>query len=281
MRISSIDFVSQSVEVMSLNLMMPDHDEKYLAKAIIGLDADEITPKFYAFDSSGTRKFYDYVLKPREVVVRAQLNPKYKLNEQNSDLRDELYRTISSARDSSMTMIFKNRGASVAQLTGTITKFEVPHFSRVPELQLTIKCKDPILRALTHVVLEHDNIGATHPYEIDDAMSTYPHGLEFEAVLQAAMPTFTIQDTAASPSWKFELAPPGGFLAGDILRVGTESGNKYVKLVRASVETPIMNVVVLGSLWPIIFPGYNAFYSNYSGQIHWNSFSYRPAYWGV
>lgn len=281
MRISSIDFVSQGVEIMSLNLMMPDHDEKYLAKAVIGLDADEITPKFYAFDTTGVRKFYDYVLKPREVVVRAQLNPNYKNLEQNSDLRDELYRAISSARDSSMTMVFKNRGSSVAQLVGTITKFEVPHFSRVPELQLTINCKDPILRALTRVVLEHDNLGATHPYEIDDAMSTYPHGLEFEAVLQAAKPTFVLQGEETNPSWKFELAPSGGFLNGDILRVGTESGNKYVKLVRASVETPIMNAVTLGSLWPIVFPGYNPFYSNYSGQIHWNSFSYRPAYWGV
>lgn len=281
MRVSNIDFVSNGVEVMSLNFRMPEHNEKYLAKAVIGLDADEITPKFYAFDTTGTRKFYDYILKPREVVVRAVLNPNYSINEENGDLRDELYRTISSARDSTMQMVFKNGATSVAQLTGTIVKFEVPHFSKVPELQLTLKCQDPILRAITSVLLDHTDLGATQPYEVTDAISTYPHGVLFEAVLQAAKASFVLQDKETNPSWKFEIVPQGGFLAGDILLVSSEIGDKKVTLTRGGTTTHLLNFVSVGSLWPIIFPLYNEFYSNYSGQIHWNSMSYRPAFWGV
>lgn len=281
MRVSDIDFVSGKVEIMSLSLRRPPVDAKYLTKAIIGLDADEIVPKFYAFGLVNREKFYDYTLPPRNVVVRAVLNPNYGNNEQNSDLRDELYRAISSARDSSLMMVFKNGAVSVAQLTGNITKFEVPHFSVVPEIQMTIKCKDPILRAITFVLMDHDDIGPVHPFEITDAISTYPHGLVFEAVLQEAHPTFVLQDKETNPNWKFELAPQGGFLAGDILRVSSEFGDKYMTLERGGVVTPQIDFFTFGSLWPMIYPGYNEFFSNYSGQIHWNSVSYRPAFWGV
>ena len=281
MRVSDIDFISGNVEIMSLSVRMPPVDAKYLTKAIIGLDAEAITPKFYGFGLVHREKFYDYTLPPREVVVRAVLNPNYGNNERNADLRDELYRTISSSRSSSLMMVFKNGAVSVAQLTGNIIKFEVPHFSMVPEVQLTIRCPDPILRAITYVDMGEDDISPVHPFEITDAISTYPHGLVFEAVLLSAQPTFVLQDKETAPSWKFELAPQGGFLAGDILRVSSEFGDKYVTLERAGVVTPQIDSFLFGSLWPVIFPGYNEFFSNYSGQIQWNSVSYRPAFWGV
>lgn len=281
MRVSDIDFISGNVEIMSLSLKRPAAAAKYLAKAVVGLDASEIVPKFYAFGLQNSAKFYDYTLPPREVVVRAVLNPNYENREQPSDLRDELYRTISSRRDSSLMMVFKNNAVSVAQLTGTIVKFEVPHFSVVPEVQMTIKCQDPILRAITYVWMDQDDLTSTHPFEITDAISTYPHGLVFEVVLLSAQPNFTLQDKETNPDWKFELAPPGGFLAGDILRVSSEFGNKTVTLERDGVVTPQIDSFVFGSLWPVIFPGYNEFFSNYSGQIQWNSMSYRPAFWGV
>ena len=281
MRVSDIDFISGNVEIMSLSVKRPAIDAKYLTKVILGLDADAIVPKFYAFGLQSRAKFYDYTLPPREVVVRAVLNPNYENREQNSDLRDELYRTISSRRDSSVMMVFKNNAVSVAQLTGTIIKFEVPHFSIVPEVQMTIKCPDAILRAITYVEMRPEELGQTHPFEITDAISTYPHGLKFEAVLQGGQPNFVLQDKPTDPDWKFELAPTGGFLAGDILRVSSEFGNKYVTLERGGVVTSQVDSFLFGSLWPVIFPGYNEFYSNYSGQIIWNSVSYRPAFWGV
>jgi hypothetical protein len=281
MRVSDIEFISDNVEIMRLALRMPSYDDKYLAKAIIGLDASEIIPKFYGFGLVNKERFYEYTLPPREIVIRAVLNPNYIINEQYSDLRDEMYRTISSTRSSSVKMVLKNGATSVAQIIGTITKFEVPHFSKVPEIQLTVKCDDPIFHAITHVEVLHDHLGSTQPFELNDAISTSPHGLNLEVRLLEAQPTFVIQDREYDPNWKFEVAPSGGFLVDDILCISSEMHNKYVYIERGGVETHIADFITFGSLWPIIFPGYNEFFSNYSGAVEWVSFNYRPAYWGV
>ena len=281
MRVSDIEFISEDVEIMRVALRLPDIDDKYLAKAIVGLDASEIIPKFYGFGLTNKERFYEYSLPPREVVIRVQLNPNWQLNEQHSDLRDELYRTISSSRSTSIKMILKNGTQSVAQIIGTITKFEVPHFSKVPELQMTIKCDDPILRAITYVEMHHEDLGPTEPFEVVDAISTAPHGMDMEFTLLTPKPSFVIQDKADSPSWKFEVAPNGGFLAGDMLCIRSDKGHKQVYVERDDVTTHLANSITFGSLWPIIFPGYNEFYSNYSGEVEWMKFVYTPTYWGV
>lgn len=281
MRVTDIEFISDEVEIMSVSLKMPAFDEKYLAKAIIGLDASEITPRFYGFGLTNKERFYEYTLKPREIVIRVVLNPNYELNEQYSDLRDELYRMISSSRSTSVKMILKNGASSVAQIIGTILKFEVPHFSKIPELQMTIKCDDPIFRGITHVEMYHDDLGPTEPFEVVDAASTCPHGVDMELTLLAAKPSFVIQDKATEPTWKFEVAPNGGFLAGDMLCVCSERNNNRVFVERGGVQTYLSDSILQGSYWPIIFPGYNEFYSNYSGQLEWMKFEYTPAYWGV
>jgi len=281
MRVTGIEFISDDVEIMTVSLRMPQYDDKYLAKAIVGLDAAEILPKFYGFGLANKERFYEYNLPPREIVVRVVLNPNYQINEQYSDLRDELYRTISSSRSTSIKMILKNGAQSVAQIIGTIVKFEVPHFSKVPELQLTLRCEDPIFRAISYVDLDHYDLGPTEPFEVMDAISTSPHGFDMEVTLLTAKPTFVIQDKATNPNWKFEVAPNGGFLAGDILCICSNKHDKQTYIERGGVKTHIANYITFGSLWPIIFPGFNEFYSNYSGEVEWMKFEYTPTYWGV
>jgi len=281
MRVSAVDLISNNVNVMTLGLRRPSTADKYLAKAIIGLDADEIISKFYAFSLAGDKRFYDYALGTREIAMRVVMNPNYILNEQPSDLRDDLYRTIAASRTGTVLLVLKSGATSVAQIEGQIIKFEVPHFSKIPELQLTLKCEDPIFRAINDVVFEHGSLGlgAAQPYELTDAISTSPHGLFMDLTLQTPGASFTIQDPPGD--WKFELAPQGGFFAGDRLRISSEYANRYVTLERSSVVTHIANSLVVGSIWPIVFPGINSFNSNYSGNIHWNEVSFRPAYWGV
>ena len=73
MRVTGIEFISDDVEIMTVSLRMPQYDDKYLAKAIVGLDAAEILPKFYGFGLANKERFYEYNLPPREIVVRVCL----------------------------------------------------------------------------------------------------------------------------------------------------------------------------------------------------------------
>jgi hypothetical protein len=281
MRVTEIEMISNNEEVFSLGLRNPGVGDKYLAKAIIGLGADELTPKFYGFGLVGGAKFYDFSLPPREVVIRIVLNPNSILNEHYSDIRDELYKAISSTRSGEVLLMLKAGATSVAEIKGRITKFEVPHFSRVPELQITLKCDDPLLRGTTTEYLRQPELGTTQPRKVTDAMSTSPHGCVMKFTFTAAVPTFIIQDKAETPNWQFSVSPTGGFLVGDVLTVSSERMKRFVSINRGGVTLSQANKVSAGSLWPVIFPGLNEFYSNLEAEVTWDEVSYRNAYWGV
>ena len=123
------------------------------------MDAEEIVPRFYGFGLTTTSplntkpRFYDFGMKPRNVVIRVVLNPRYKLDETYADIRDELYRNISSNRTGLIVLHFYYGATTVARLTGFITKFEVSHFTQLPEAQITIRCDDPMFRAINSVML--------------------------------------------------------------------------------------------------------------------------------
>lgn len=288
MRVNTVDVIANEEEIFSLGLRLPSTKDKYLAKAIIGLDADELSPKFYGFGLQGGLKFYDFSLPPREIVMRIVLNPNYHLNERYSDLRDDLFRAIAANRTGEMTVILKNGAISVAQIKGMITKFEVPHFSKVPELQITLKCDDAILRGITSTVIVAADLVSpaaiilgTNGRRITDAVSTAPHGCVMKFAFTSAQPTFTVQDKATSPNWAFTITPSGGFLNGDVLHISSEYMNRYVNIVRSGSTLSQANRVAAGSLWPVIFPGANEFYTNISTGFTWNEVSYKTAYWGV
>lgn len=285
MRVTSLDLISDDLNIINVSLRLAPQTDKFLAKGIFGLDAAELIPKFYAFGARDGSKFYEHALRPREIAMRIVLNPNYVLDERPSTIRDELYRFISANRSGELRVVLRAGASSVAQVTGRITKFEVPLFSKVQELQITLVCEDPIFRAVSDVDLDEVNLGDTWPYTITDAISTAPHGLlmEWEA-LDDSLTTFGIQDEVTDPNWYFRMTVPTAN-TGDILRVSSVYGNKYVSIESASVETMIASEILTGSLWPVIFPGQNEFYAWDAGTdpSAWQlkTVSYKRAYWGV
>jgi len=282
MRVTSVDLVMDEIKPINIGLRQPPDTDKYLAKSFFGLDAQEIIPKFYGKGLSTGRKFYDFASSKREIVMRIVLNPNYVLNERASDLRDDLYRSISANRNGEVKVVLRNGATSIAQIFGMITKFEVAHFSKVQELQLTILCRDDaIFRSITDVELDAGDLGSAIPYEITDGLSTCPHGMFMEFEVHSTVDTIYIQDKETDPDWKFELVFPLDFLDNDIIQISSNHNDKYVKLIRGGSELAIANSVSAGSLWPMMFPRTNTYYTNPIGEITLNEFSYKPAYWGI
>lgn len=285
MRVTGLDLISNDLNVISVGLRQAGEADKFLAKGIFGLDAAELTPKFYAFGANDGSKFYEHSLKPREIVMRLVLNPNYTLNERPASIRDDLYRFVSASRSGELSVVLRSGASSVAQVTGRITKFEVPHFSKIQELQITLVCDDPIFRSISDVELEEPQLGTSWPYYINDALSTAPHGMlmEWEA-LDDDLTSFGIQDASADANWFFRVSLPSAD-TGDILRISSDYGSKYVSLEVASVETMIASSIETGSLWPVVFPGENVFHPWEVGTdpAAWklNRVTFKPAYWGV
>lgn len=254
---------------------------RYVVRSILGIDAEQLIPKFYSRGAQSGDRFYEYTMKPREIVVRVVLNPDYRINEDVAELRDELYRLISNRRSGLVQLQFRSGGTTVCVIDGMITKFEVLHFTQVPELQITFDCPDPIFRAMNPVKILPGDLPTGSPIIIPDDKSTAPHGFSFKVEYTGLASTMTIQDHATTPEWQFSIAPTGGFAAGDILSVSSEYRNKSVYHDKTPGGGPIMDKVVSGSVWPQIWPGGSIFYFNNSANWHWLELEYYPAFWGL
>ncbi|MET0786275.1 MAG: hypothetical protein ABWY25_06175 [Paenisporosarcina sp.] len=282
MRITSVSlYSSENVEAITFNLRNPDPEDQYMIRAMAGLDSEEIIPRFYGYGLTSKTKYYDFGMKARDVVIRAVLNPRFILNETYSDIRDRLYKTISATRNGKITLNFSSGTTIVAKIEGFITKFEVPYFSQLPEVQLTVRCDDPMFRAINAVVFLPANLPTVNPIILPDSLSTAPHGFSMQVTFKTNTPSFTIQDVPTNPEWKFKIIPNGGFLTNDVLYFSSEFTNKYCYIVRSGATTYLIDRIETGSLWPLIFPGQNTFHFVDIAAINWNRIEYYASYWGV
>jgi hypothetical protein len=283
MRITSIGLLADEIEAIQFDLRNVQSQSPYMIRNIAGLDAEDIVPKFYGFNIDKDKRFYDFKMRPRDIVMRIVMNPRYKLNESVSDIRDRLYKAISASRSGELTLEFRATGTTVAQIKGYITKFEVPYFSEVPELQITVRCNDPMFRGITPVNLEPADLDGvtTNPVTVVDSFSTAPHGFKFEIEIGATLSTFTIRDKSSDPEWEFQIVPASNFLNGDTLYFSSEFTDKYLYMVRGGVTTHLLDKVEPNSVWPVIFPGFNTFHFVDIASFIWNSIRFDAAYWGV
>lgn len=282
MRVTSVGLYSSLYEeAITFSLRDADPTAQYMVRTIIGIDAEEIIPRFYGFGLQTKSRFYDFGMKARDIVIRVVLKPRFNLDESYSDIRDELYRAISANRTGIVMLHFNSGATTVARIPGFITKFEVPYFSREPEAQITVKCDDPMFRGLNPVLYLPAQLKTTNPVIVADSLSTAPHGFSFQVTFKATTATFTIQDVQTNPDWQFIVTPNGGFLSGDKLYFSSDYSNKYLYMVRGAATTYLVDRINPASIWPVIFPGGNSFHFVNIAQFDWNNLEYYPAYWGV
>lgn len=279
MKITSVELhTANSSDFATLSFRDPQNLNPYNVKGIDGLDADDIVPRYYG-GSGGSAKFYNLTLEKRTLVVRIGLNPRMSQAESYSNLRDDLYRFISSSRTGLIEVQFKNALATIATISGFVTKFEAPHFEKTQEVKLTISCDDPLLRAPNPVTVDLDDLLPAETV-ITDAFSTAPHGFIFGMDIATPRASILITDPD-DDSWSFEVTPAGGFLADDILIFSSEYNDKFLYLVRDLEEIHLADKISAGSVWPIIFPGVNTFSFDEPAGLSWTLIEYRPTYWGV
>jgi len=285
MRVTNVALYSGSnqaaVEAITFSLSRSDPSAQYMVRNMIGLDGDELIPRFYGFSLNTKQKYFDFGMKPRDIIIRIVLNPRFKLDESYSDVRDTLYKAISAARTGLIALHFNSGGTTVARIFGFITKFEVPHFSPLPEVQLTIRCDDPMFRAINPVLYDPTELKTTNPIIIADSLSTAPHGFQMQVTFKANAASFTIQDAPTTPEWLFKVIPSGGFLTGDILNFSSDYTNKYLYITRGASTIYLVDKIQPESIWPIIFPGATTFHFVDIASFNWNKIEYYAAYWGV
>lgn len=279
MKITSVEFHPDGSDaVCVLSFRDPTRQNPYNVKGITGLDADEIIPRFYGI--SGATAFYNLMLVKRTIVAFIELNPDYSLNQSPSSLRDDLYKMIASSRKGTIDIWFKNGDEVIASISGRFIKFEAGHFNKLSEVQMTVKCDEPFLKAPDPVSLTVVGLDPSLTI-INDPLSTAPHGLKFELGVEAVIASLVFEDPD-DDTWSFTITPAGGFLVGDVIHFSNEYNEKYLYMIRAGNTIHLADGIAPGSIWPIIFPARDNKLSVSSGaSLDWVAISYYPTYWGV
>ena len=279
MRVTGVELHPVGSDVVqTLSFRNPGRAFPYNVKEITGLDADAIVTKYYGSSGIGNDLFYNLMIEKRDVVMRIGLNPDW-TDLSYSELRDALYKLISSSRTGLVDIWFTNEAGAVAILSGWVTKFESPQFVQSPEVIISFKTKDPMLKAPVPVTPPVANLPSTNAH-IPDPVSTAPHGFEFILTFTGAMASLVISDPRDA-SWSFTVTPAGGFLTGDVLHFSSDPNDKKLYIVRAESAIYLADKIASGSVWPIMFPGDNRFSLSTPGSVHWTSISYFPTFWGV
>lgn len=282
MKVTSVDLYSPNFsEAITFSLRENDPRSQYMVKEILGLDAEEIIARYYGSGQYDRANYYELGLKPRDIVFRIVLKPRYNLDESVSDIRDDLYRAISATRTGQISLNFNSGGTLVASINGFINKFEVPYFAKLPEVQLTVRCDDPMFRGVSPVVYKATELGSDTTINVVDSLSTAPHGFTLQVTFDASSDHFRIRDKYPQSNWIFDIHPAGGFLSGDVLYMSSEFSNKYLYILRSGDPIHLIDRLQSGSIWPIIFPGVNEFYLDDAANFNWDSLQFYAAYWGV
>jgi hypothetical protein len=132
MKIDNISFrCSGDTEHAVFSFRDPTSLNPYIAKAVVGLDAEEIVPRFYGVGQTSNIRFYAQTVERRNVILRLALNPDVAQGHSFSSLRDNLYRTIASTRTGRVELQFRQGLNVIAALKGFIVKLEVPNRPRL------------------------------------------------------------------------------------------------------------------------------------------------------
>lgn len=282
MKLSSVTVITSASTQTVFGVREYDEDCRYLVKGIVGIDADDLVPKFYGFGLSSGKKMYEYTMEPRDIVMRVILNPMFRINEGVGELRDELYRLVSPDRVGELNVQFNSGGVISCAINGRVTKLEAAHFSKVPEVQITIHCDDPMFRSIAPIDIAPADLPSTNPVKLTDQPATAPHGFVFKVKFTAVTSTFVIQDDPTTPDWRFEVTPATSFQIDDELHVSSEYGNKRVFWNKAvGTDIDLMDKVSFDSVWPQIFPGLNELYFMQIANFDWLEVSYNSAFWGL
>lgn len=263
-----------------LSFRDPRRIQPYNVKKITGLDASGIISRFHVGPGDLTQKYYQMSMEQRDIGVIMELNPNH-INTTYSDLRDDLYRMISATRTGLVEIRFMNGETVVAVISGHISELDTDHFEKDQQVTLTISTLDgeTLLKAPEPVNVSVVGISPLLT-EIEDPISTAPHGFSFKMAFVAATGSFRLEDEE-DPDVYFEITPDGGFLENDILAFSSEPADKYAYIIRGLDDIHVADRISR-SLWPVIRPGINAFtvpedYEN----MEWVSIEHRPTYWGV
>lgn len=261
----------------SVNLVMPAPgvSAPFLVKAVDGLGPPE-GEVVNSDNAQGPSYFQQRRFPNREVVVRVGLYPNWLTTERPDDLRNQLYALLEPGWGSTIQIQLRLGGGVVVYSTGVVKRIEPNHFSKDPEVQITIDCADAAWLGPTVVDLITTGGSATSPNILNPG--SVRTGFIMQYQLSGAVTSFYLQEYNNSSN-RLQLSSLSGMQAADIIEFNTNFGSLRARYQRAGVWSNLNSNITSESQWVQAPPGLSRVTVSTTGSFV--SFTTQPKYWGI
>lgn len=260
--------------VLSFNLYEPS--EGTILTEIEGLDpvkASIVSSKLAGVDGS---QYRNSVRDERNIVLKFELVSDYVDNPVFA-VRRRLYRFFMPK--SYVTLWFYDDAGIEATISGRVESCEAPMFSQEPALNASILCFNPDFVDTSFETVSGSTVYSSLESTIDYE-GTVPAGIEFTLFADRDISAFTIYNRPPDGTLRqLDFASP--LLAGDVLRINTNQGQKKVQLTRAGVTSSVLYAISPKSNWVTLDYGLNKYRVYAEGEAVPFEIKYARRYGGL
>lgn len=259
-----------------LSLPLGDISGGYSVQDVDGLDPVDATIISSDFAGTDGEQYQNSSVGKRNIVLTLGLETDYITNTVRS-LRKKLYGFF--LPKSQINLRFYEDEDLVVDISGRVETCKSKLLSQDPQAEISILCFDPDFLNVSPSTFPGSTVStsATTVVDYDGDIET---GLVFTLNVNRALSEFTIYNAGEDGVIR-SLDVQASFVSGDIVKVSTVSGDKYVTLTRLGVTTSLLYAMSTQSDWIELNPGENHFRVYATGAAIPYSVTYTERYGGL
>ena len=237
-----------------LTLPLQDVSGGFVVENIEGLDPVKATIVSSSFAQLDGEQYQSARREKRNIIITLALEPDY-VNTSVQSLRNKLFQFFMPK--SPIKLNFVSTDLPTLSIEGRVESFTAPKFSKDPQVTISILNFDPDFYDPTVKTLSGDTVGNIMEtnYTYDGTVET---GVLFKLFVNRTMSDFSIYHRPEDDVMRtLDFSSPTNLLAGDVLSISSQPGNKYCVLTRTGVDSSLLFGMSPQSSWLNLYPGLN------------------------
>jgi len=264
----------------TLTLQLGDTSSGIFVQEITGLDPVKATIQSSSFSNQDGAVFQNSRRDTRNITIQLGLTPDPATSTVRT-LRQQLYAFFMPK--STVTMKFfvddvDDASEDGYQIDGVVESCDTAMFAQEAIVNISIICFDPDFIDPIPVILTGATVSTTAMTDIAYP-GTSETGMQLSVQFDREVDNFTVYFSSPGSAVRtMDVVMPGGFLAGDIMNISSEYGQKGAYLVRDGGDSQALYAISPQSFWPKLTPGANSIRIQAFGAAVPTSISYSVRY---
>lgn len=265
---------ASSPEGNLLSLPLDDYSGGYSIQDMGGLDPVKATLVSSAFAGTDGEQYQSSRRESRNITMKLGIETDYVTNSV-AQLRDRLYDFF--LPKSVVYLKFHDDSGRVVNIEGRVETCECPLFAQEPKADISIMCFESDF-------IDDDSVSSTGS-TVSSTVETliqYPGNIEtgfvFTLNVNRTLTEFTLYNRGIDNVIQ-SIDIQASLVAGDVVTISTESGNKYVTLLRSGSTSSLL--YAQSGSWVKLLKGDNRFRAYASGAAIPYALTYTPRYGGL